>query len=69
LPPQGILYGEFHNAPRKTGGPKLRYKDVIKRDMAGFRISPQSWETLAADRNRWRASLSDGYSFSATNYT
>ena len=34
-------------------------------EMAGFHISPQSWETLAANRNRlrWRASLSFGYSF------
>jgi len=36
--------------------------------MAGFHISPQSWETLAADRNRWRASLSFGYSLSARSY-
>jgi len=64
-----ILYGEFYNAPFRTGRRKLRYKDVIKRDMASFHISPQSWETLAADRNRWRASLSYGYSLSATRYT
>jgi len=66
--PKDILYSEFYNTPRRTGRPKLRYKDVIKRDMAGFHISPQSWETLAADRNRWRASLSFGSSLSATSY-
>ena len=66
--PKDILYSEFYNAPRRTGRPKLRYKDVIKRDMGGFHISPQSWETLAADRNRWHASLSFGYSLSATSY-
>jgi len=66
--PKDILCGEFYNAPRRTGKPKLRYKDVIKRDIAGFHISPQSRETLAADRNRWRASLSYGYSLSATSY-
>ena len=66
--PEDILYGECYNAPRRTGRPKLRYKDVIKRDMAGFHISPQSREALAADRNRWRASLSFGYSLSATSY-
>ena len=66
--PKDILYGEFYNVPRRTGRPKLRYKDVIKRDMAGFHISPQSWEILAADRNRWPASLSFGYSLSATSY-
>ena len=66
--PKHILYSEFYNAPRRTGRPKLRYKDVIKRDMAGFHISPKSWKTIAADRNRWRASLSFGYSLSATSY-
>ena len=51
-----IFYSEFFNARRRTGRPKLRYKDVIiKRDMASFHISPQSWETLAANRNRCRA--------------
>jgi len=65
--PKDILYGEFYNAPRRTGGPKLCHKDVIKRDMAGFDISPQSLETLGADRNRWRVSLSYGYSLSATS--
>ena len=66
--PKDILYSEFYNVPRRTGRPKLRYKDVIKRDMAGLHISPQSWETLAADRNRWSASLSFGYALSATSY-
>jgi len=41
--------------------PQLRYKHVIKRDIAGFFISPQSWETqtFAADRDslhRWAKS-------------
>ena len=66
--PKDILYSEFYNAPRRTGRTKLRYKDVIKRNMADFHISPQSWEALAADRYRWRASLSFGYSLSATSY-
>jgi len=38
--PKDVLYGEFYNAPRSSGRPKLRYKDVIKRDMASFHISP-----------------------------
>jgi len=47
---------------------KLHYNDVITCGMAGFHISPQSWETLAAHCNGWRASLSAVYSLSATNY-
>jgi len=34
--PKDILYGEFYNAPRRTGRPKLRYKDVIKREYGEF---------------------------------
>jgi len=36
--PKDILYGEFYsyNAPRRTGRPMLRCKDVIKRDMLAF---------------------------------
>jgi len=45
------------------------YKDVIKRDMTSFHTSLQSWEARAADCNRWRASLTYGYSLSATSYT
>jgi len=50
--PKDIHHGKFYNAPRRTGRPKLRYKNFIKRDMTSFHISPQSWETLAANRNR-----------------
>jgi len=66
---KNILYGEFYNAPSTTGRAKLHYKDVIKRGMASFHISSQSWETLAADHNGWRVSLSDDYSLSATSCT
>jgi len=68
-PAQGIFYGEFHNAPHETGTgrPKLCYKDVIKRGMIGFHISPWFWQTLAADCDRRRASPSDGYSSQAIN--
>jgi len=41
-PPKDALYGEFYNAPPRTGRPKLPYEDVIKRDMASFHIPPRS---------------------------
>jgi len=66
--PKEILHGEFYDAPRRTSRPKLCYQNVIVCDIASFHISLQSWEALVADRNRWRASMSDEYSFSATNY-
>ena len=57
--PKDILYGEFYNAPPRTGRPKLRYKDVIKRDMAGFYISPQSWVGNTCCRSQQMACLSE----------
>ena len=65
--PKDIHYDEFYDAPRRTDRPKLRYKDVIERDMVRFHISLQSWEKFSADRKSWRASLSFGYSLSATS--
>ena len=30
--PKDVLYGQLPSAPRPAGRPKLRYKDVLKRD-------------------------------------
>ena len=65
--PKDILYSEFYNAPRRTGRPKLRYKDVIKRGMAGFQslhIHGKHFLPIAADG----VPLSFGYSLSGTSY-
>ena len=55
--PKDLLYGELTSGKRNIGRPKLRYSDVVKRDMKALDIDTGSWENLAADRPRWRGTL------------
>ena len=43
---------------RPVGRPKLRFKDTCKRDMIEIGLDVENWETLAADRARWRINCS-----------
>ena len=58
--PKDILYGELATGTRSVGRPKLRYKDVCKRDMKSTDIKHDSWEALAADRTGWKTAVEDG---------
>lgn len=58
--PKDLLYGELATGHRDKGRPKLRYKDVCKRDMKAFEIDTANWESLADDRSVWRQHLSSG---------
>ena len=55
--PKDILYGQLTAGKRNTGRPKLRFKDVCKRDMKNLNIDTDSWEDLASDRLHWRSTL------------
>ena len=55
--PKDLLYGELASGKRSTGRPQLRYRDVVKRDMKTVDISTESWESLAANRSKWRGAL------------
>ncbi|KAL1268509.1 hypothetical protein QQF64_033872, partial [Cirrhinus molitorella] len=55
--PKDILYRELSAGKRTIGRPNLRFKDVMKRDMKALDINTQSWEDLAADRPKWRDTL------------
>ena len=52
--PKSLLYGELGIGSRATGRPKLRYKDVVKKDMKDPDINVADWEGTAADHPRWR---------------
>lgn len=58
--PKDILYGELATGARSVGRPKLRYKDVCKRDMKSTDIKHDSWEALAANRAGWKTAVEDG---------
>ncbi|KAI8482321.1 hypothetical protein Bbelb_399120 [Branchiostoma belcheri] len=59
--PKDVLYGELATGARPAGRPVLRYKDVLKRDMKAGGIDQTSWETVAADRSRWRQAVKTGH--------
>ena len=48
--PKNLLYGELESGSRPVGRPKLRFKDVCKRDMLATGLPTGNWETHAADR-------------------
>ena len=52
-----ILYGELAFGRRTTGRTHLRYKDVGVGYMKAVDIHAMSWESLAADRTKWRGAL------------
>ena len=55
--PKFILYGELALGRTTTGHPDIRYKDVCVIDMKAVDIDTTSWESLAADRTKWRSAL------------
>ena len=58
--PKDLLYGELAEGYRPTGRPKLRFKDVCKRDMKQTEINPIAWETIALVRPAWRQTVQSG---------
>ena len=52
--PKIILYGELRGGRRSVGGQKLRYKDVIKRQLKNIECDVNTWERDAKDRDVWK---------------
>ena len=45
---------------RPAGRPRLRFKDVCKRDMKSCHIDINTWEACAEDRATWRLLVKQG---------
>ena len=58
--PKDLLYGELATGARSRGQPKLRFKDVCKRDMKACNINTETWEASADDRTTWKQLVSQG---------
>ncbi|XP_067872343.1 uncharacterized protein [Heterodontus francisci] len=58
--PKDALYSELVTGIRPTGRPSLCFKDVCKRDMKSCDIDHKSWESVASDRQSWRADIKAG---------
>ena len=48
------MYAELREGTRTVGGQKLRYKDVLKRNLKAAGGHVHDWEELARDRNKYR---------------
>ena len=55
--PRDLLYRELASGKRPTGRPQLRYCNVVKHDMKAVGINTESWESLVANRSKWRGAL------------
>ena len=55
--PKSLLYGELVVGKRNRGRPKLRFKDVCKRDIKSLNIRADELELLANDSAKWRSTV------------
>ena len=58
--PKDLLYGELVEGTRPARRPRLRFKDVCKRDMKTCHIDINTWEACAEDRATWRLLVKQG---------
>ena len=58
--PKDVMFGQLKEGKRRRGRPKLRHKDVIKRDLNKIKIDHTKWENEAADRKVWKSHCKEG---------
>ena len=52
--PQQLLYSQLCERKRNLAGPRLRFKDTVKRNLEKLDIDRSSWQQKAKDRAAWR---------------
>lgn len=55
--PRQLLYSQLCEGKRNIGRPRLRFKDVAKRNMKWRNINPNQWQQMASNRSAWRGSI------------
>lgn len=55
--PRQLLYSQLCEGKRNQGRPRLRFKDVVKRNLTWRNIQTTSWQTTANNRLAWRAAI------------
>ena len=58
--PKDVMFGQLKEGKRKRGRPKLRYTDVVKRDLHKVKVEHTKWENVAADRKVWKSKCKEG---------
>ena len=61
--PKDLFYAEIAEAKRPVGRPKLRFKDVCKRDLKTLGMPADSWEAMAENRVVWRSTIHEGVKY------
>jgi len=54
------MFGQLKDGNRPKSRPRLRYKDVVKRDLKKTDIDIETWESIADDRSIWRTVCYEG---------
>ena len=57
--PKCLMYGELATGARPQGRPFLRFRDTCKRDVKAIGLDPDTWHTLAIDRDVWKQEVKD----------
>ena len=57
--PRQLLYSQLSEGVRNQGRPRLRFKDVCKRNMKWKDIDLNNWKQSAVDRQKWRSMIGD----------
>ena len=55
--PRQLLYSQLCEGKRNQGRPRLRFKDVAKRNMKWREINPDLWQQTAKNRPEWRGAI------------
>ena len=55
--PKQVLYSQLSSGHRKRGRPRLRFKDIIKRNVKLRNTTIDSWTSLSQQRDKWRATV------------
>ena len=58
--PKQLFYGELTTGTRPNHKPKMRFKDVIKKNLESLKLEVCNLETLAMDRQTWRKTIRKG---------
>ena len=57
--PRQLLFGSLPSK-RPPHGPRKRWKDVVRTDLAAIGIEPNSWLDVASNRREWKSQCLDG---------
>lgn len=57
--PKAVMYGQLSDGVRTVGGQKLRFKDVLKRNLKAADVPVDDWEELAENRSEYRSACRD----------